>query len=70
LARAVVEVSALLLARSILPPLRGKSTYPSCSDFRSHLYPDFFYLIWQGISPEVIVDFRARHTTFSRCQSP
>jgi len=27
----------LLLARSIMPLLRGKSTYPGCSDFHSHL---------------------------------
>ena len=27
----------LLLARSIMLPLRGKSTYPSCSDFPNHL---------------------------------
>ena len=27
----------LLLARSIMLPLRGKSAHPSCSDFRNHL---------------------------------
>ena len=39
--RAVVPARSschgLLLARSIMPPLRGKSTYPGCSDFLSHL---------------------------------
>jgi hypothetical protein len=39
--RAVVPARSschgLLLARSIMLPLRGKSTYPGCSDFRSHL---------------------------------
>jgi hypothetical protein len=40
--RAVVPARSsshgLLLARSIMPLLLGKSTYPGCSDFRSHLY--------------------------------
>jgi len=39
--RAVVPARSschgLLLARSIMLLLRGKSTYPGCSDFRSHL---------------------------------
>jgi hypothetical protein len=28
----------LFLARSIMLLLRGKSTYPGCSDFRNHLW--------------------------------
>ena len=39
--RAVVPARSssyeLLFARSIMPPLRGKSTYPGRSDFRNHL---------------------------------
>ncbi|KFI25277.1 hypothetical protein CG50_05730 [Paenirhodobacter enshiensis] len=41
--RAVVPARSschsLLLARSIMPLLRRKSTYPGCSDFRSQLFP-------------------------------
>ena len=32
-----------------MPPLRGKSTYPGCSDFRSHLYQN-----WEPILDRLI----------------
>jgi len=41
----------LLLARSIMPLLRGKSTHPGCSDFRNHLLP--------GIGPITALAFAA-----------
>jgi hypothetical protein len=34
---ALSSCHGLLLARGIMPLLRRKSTYPGCSDFRSHL---------------------------------
>jgi hypothetical protein len=41
--RAVIQAwssyKGILLARSIMLLLRGKSTYPGCSDFRNHLGP-------------------------------
>ena len=52
-ARRVSLAMGLLLARSIKPLLRGKSTFHGCSDFRSHL-------------SALMIDSRGMQRNFSR----